>query len=1218
MRAVEIDPLIAERFELLGVAGAGGMGTVYRARDRGNDRLVALKLLATDGGDGDRFEREADVLALVDHPRVVRYLEHGKTEAGTQFLAMEWLEGCDLAAYLKEGALSLEEALAVTRAIAEALAAAHASGIVHRDLKPANVFLVDRKPEAARLIDFGLARPQAYSSVTVSGVVVGTPAYMAPEQVRGEQLDERVDVYGLGTVLYASLTGEAPFKGAHQIAILAKLVLEAAPSVRGKRPEVPPALDALVARMLAKERGDRPEDMHAVLRELDALESGGAMSMTRAIARSEQRVSCVVLCSTESSAEDVTVVERRRALSLDDIVRAVGGTVHVLARGSVLVSIRGAATPAEQATRAARSALALARARPGSPVAIATGRIVIDGDAHVGEVIDRAAQALFEIGGGEQRGVRVDERTADLLANEFEVTGEGAWRTLVGEREASSLRLSRVGLGACVGRSSEVGALDAAHRSCLDEERARAVLVTGIAGAGKSRVVHEFLEKRADSAFDVRVARGDAYRVGSPFAAVGSILGDSAAERLRALLRNDPSVGLGDVTTNADAVREAFVDWVGSVLAARPLMIVIEDAHWVDGASLRLLEAALSAHAERSVFVVASARPEARDALTSAFNRGGFQELSLGPIPRRAAEGLVRERVKGANDEVVRTVVERAAGHALYLEELVRAVAAGQAVDVLPDTVLGVIQLRLDELDAETRRALRAASLYGERCSAAAVASVLAIAERDAAALLNGLIAKDVLTCRDYVYAFRHALIREAAYDTFTPEDRSLGHRLAADWLIANGEGDAAVLAEHLLRAADEKAAVVYLVRAAKHALDASDLERASAHVARARACGPDPATTGSLAAVAAEIGYWRGDLDAAVEHASVANAHVGHASAEWFAAASAAIGAHGQRGQNDDVARWLGRVVEAPASPSTRSAQAIAMCRGLTQLLWAHHADAAPLRARLESIVATPKIADPFARGWIERVRAEATWLHDADVARAATHFSDCCDAFELARATRYLCLARLNSASFWGWAGDPARASELLARARVDLDRLGSPFLAMYARAVEAMLFVFVGDLRGEAIEREIAAALSSNPRLTFLNRVFAGYCALERGDAATAENDARLAMAVPVVAELRPAGPALLSLALLARGAVEEALAAAREALAIERRADVELTDGLAELALSRALDATGDRAGAIRALEPRWARMRAIADGFRDRRFANDRLRDLAREWRLVAT
>ena len=183
--------VIAGRFEVERFAGAGAMGLVYRARDAQTGDPVALKILAHGGT--ERFVREARVLAELRHPHIVRYVAHGATETDEPYLAMEWLEGEDLARRLRRGALGLREAVAMMGFVCFALAEAHSRGVVHRDLKPSNLFLVGGDATQVKVLDFGAARfdRTATSSATASGIVLGTPGYMAPEQVRDERPVDR-------------------------------------------------------------------------------------------------------------------------------------------------------------------------------------------------------------------------------------------------------------------------------------------------------------------------------------------------------------------------------------------------------------------------------------------------------------------------------------------------------------------------------------------------------------------------------------------------------------------------------------------------------------------------------------------------------------------------------------------------------------------------------------------------------------------------------------------------------------------------------------------------------------------------------------------------------------------------------------------------------------------------------------------------------------------
>src|SRR5688572_8958755 len=301
MRAGE---LVADRFALERVAGSGGMGTVYRARDRATGAAVALKVVvAVDSLRAERFARESRILAQLSHPGIVRYIAHGTTLGGEAYLVMEWLEGEDLADRLARGPLTVEQAIALAARVADALAAAHTRGVIHRDIKPSNLFLPDGDIARVKVLDFGVARVAGGARLEQSLTAgrVGTPRYMAPEQARGDkEVDARADIFSLGCVLYACLTGRAAFLGEDEIGVLAKILLEDPPRVREVAHGVPRPVDALVMRMLAKDPAARPESGVALAQELAALGTVGAERSVpgqepAALGEREQRLLCVIL-----------------------------------------------------------------------------------------------------------------------------------------------------------------------------------------------------------------------------------------------------------------------------------------------------------------------------------------------------------------------------------------------------------------------------------------------------------------------------------------------------------------------------------------------------------------------------------------------------------------------------------------------------------------------------------------------------------------------------------------------------------------------------------------------------------------------------------------------------------------------------------------------------------------------------------------------------------
>src|SRR5215468_3955779 len=194
--------VIAERFEIERLVGSGGMGDVYRGRDRSTGEAVAVKVLhGRRASEGARFVREAEVLAELSHPGIVRHVAHGATSSGELYMAMEWLSGEDLSERMRRAPLTVEQTVTLVARAAEALASVHARGVVHRDLKPSNLFLVERDAAQVKVLDFGIAWLASGTQMTQTGTVMGTPAYMAPEQARTEGgMDVRADVFSLGCV----------------------------------------------------------------------------------------------------------------------------------------------------------------------------------------------------------------------------------------------------------------------------------------------------------------------------------------------------------------------------------------------------------------------------------------------------------------------------------------------------------------------------------------------------------------------------------------------------------------------------------------------------------------------------------------------------------------------------------------------------------------------------------------------------------------------------------------------------------------------------------------------------------------------------------------------------------------------------------------------------------------------------------------------------------
>jgi eukaryotic-like serine/threonine-protein kinase len=263
--------VLGGRYALGAMLGSGGMGQVYRARDRVLERTVAVKVLSAAATQDlelvARFGREARAAAALHHPNIVTVFDSG-ADSDLQYLVMEYVEGQSLAGLLRrEGVLEPRRAAEVGRQVCQALAAAHAAGLVHRDIAPGNV-LVDPAGRV-KVADFGIAKLAAATTMTGDGMVLGTAAYLAPEQAQGRPVDGRSDLYSLGCVLYELVTGAPPFAGDSPVAVAARQLTEPPIPPSDRNPRVGAAFEAVVLTALAKEPAGRYQSAAAMAQDLD-------------------------------------------------------------------------------------------------------------------------------------------------------------------------------------------------------------------------------------------------------------------------------------------------------------------------------------------------------------------------------------------------------------------------------------------------------------------------------------------------------------------------------------------------------------------------------------------------------------------------------------------------------------------------------------------------------------------------------------------------------------------------------------------------------------------------------------------------------------------------------------------------------------------------------------------------------------------------------------
>jgi hypothetical protein len=1235
--------VLADRFVIERLAGHGGMGTVYRALDRTTGGPIALKLIAGGGQHDERFAREARVLSELIHPSIVRYVAHGTGMHRRPFLAMEWLEGEDLAQRLARAGLTAAESVAVAIRVADGLAAAHARGLVHRDVKPSNVFLVGGDPTRAKLLDFGIVRLQLAIEglmerpVTRTGTVLGTAGYMSPEQAIADRaLDARTDIFALGCLLFECLTGTPTFTGAHVVAVLAKVLREEAPRVRNLRPDLPPALDELVARMLSKDKAGRPADGVAVREALAQLGSlGGGVPEVSArsspgLSGGEQRLVSLILALVADEPERVRAIAQRH-----------GADLARLANGALLVTPSARGTTSEPVVTAAVCALELYQEFPAARIALAMGRAETTAGGAMGPVIDQAASLLAH---STSSGILIDEVTAGLLGERFEVRQEEKCQVLVGRKSDGEAPRTLLGKPTpCVGRDKELSLLELTLRECVEESVARAVVVTGPAGQGKSRLRYEFV-KRARERGEVAIlmARADPVGAGSAFMmvrqlvrqAVGLREGDPAPEqhiKLRAHVadvckhadfariadflgelisipstehpspqlraaRNDPQV-------MATWLGRSFGEWLAAECAARPLAVILEDLHWGDLPSVTYLSEGLRALAAKPFMVLGLARPEVDETFPNLWAGAEIQRIALGRLVPRAAERLVKAALgdKIAEDAVSR-VVERADGNAFYLEELIRRVHDGGG-DTLPDTVIALVESRLERLEPAARRIVRAASVFGEVFWRGGVASLLGAeaASADVREWLEVLREREVISAAadsrfsgDREYVFRHGLLREAAYAMLTEGDRATGHRLAGDWLERAGEKDALTMADHFEKGGEPRRAIRWLVQGAQTALGGGNVGAAIALGHRGIACGAVGLERATLRQVQGTALIMGGDLPASVDMLREAMGFLEVGSTPWFLSAAGVFSAGAFLGDPNVTAPVLQEIMTAPVEPEPSGPYGLAVyatCVGLNVMGQLPLARSFLKRAEdLGRRVSEPDLV------FVMYLLATSSFL-DVTEGRLGVALANSSESHSLAdRAGDALgrASAGMLVVQVLGQTGHWERAEAAFRDLRSFCEPRGFGFYSDWG-ALHLALGAVLAHRVSDAIESLSTLQARRDRLLAATARAYLAQALVQAGDLDGAVREATTAIEGKLA---RTAASGALALVELRRGRPAEALAFAERGLASDARAPWPSNGSMLRLARAEALHALGrhdDAHTAIRDARHRVLEVASTLDG-----------------------
>jgi len=1240
---MQIGQVLGGRFRLEAFVGQGGMARVFRAFDLATNQRVAVKVLLDDEANRERFDREAEILASLQHPSIVRYIAHGAADKHA-YIAMEWLAGEPLGRRFNKP-MSFSDATSVFSRISEALAVAHERGIIHRDLAPGNVILIDGDIHNPKLLDFGIAHVGgARRELTRRGVLLGSMGYMAPEQARGDKnIDVRADIFALGCLMFHALTSKRLFEGGDSLAYLVRVVVEDAPRLSTIRPDAPSWLDALLARMLARSPADRPTNAGELAKELQRITSldndettvDGVvdLSQTGSLGAVEQRVHCILLIMPPDQPSNRTGAYANARAMLEPIAKSLEGTVDSLVDGHMLVTFRSARTATDEAARAARCALAFGAAIEGERAAIVA--VQSAGDTFLNTTLNGLLPALER---APSDAVAVDDVTAGLLGTFFDVGGDERGLFLLGERDVTEQTRTLLGKPIpMLGRENEFAQLCGLVEQTERDVTARAVIVTGEAGVGKSRLRQEIVQwlSSRNRPTEVWIGQADPIASGASFGpitrAMRRIAGLTAGEplavaqrKLRARIgRNIDPLRAGTVTDffaefmglyfesdgrphllaarrNSmmmwDSLRRSFEEFVVAECRDSTIVLILEDMHSGDISTVSLIDAVL---AKRIPFVVMTfGRPELTRQLPDLWASRSPVTMTLGPLSPQDSQAFVRAALgpKG-KPSFIAHIAERSGGNTFFLEELIRA-AIRSKDQSLPESVVATVQGMLEQIDPRARRALRAASIIGDRFSKASLVALLGEDARDADVLLEKLLAAEVLqrcesSLRSNVghgdeYAFRHAYVRETAYSMLTEEDRLLGHKLAARYLTSLGNADDSQLAEHHARAGEPQRAIRHFTRAAAQALSGSDLMRALSLAERGKACGAVDDDLGALLVIQAEAHRWRGQNVDAIQCASQAIQVLVRGTDGWCTAAYELVSCALQLGDATPLDSIVPALSEIVAAASTRKPAVVIACARIATMLYmsgrrqiadtmfelamTHEKEVASKDPSVRVRVHEARVVHAFAIGDL----ASAVALAD-ELIRGLTDLGD----------VRSAALARSNQGVALNAMGAYSDAERTLRAALEAAETLG---LARILCAIQQNLgfsLAHTGRLEEAQVllSRSIRESiLQRNRRLEAGARVYLAIAALYARKLEIADAEARAAADAMGTSAIGVYALGALALSEIMRGKLDDASRTVERAMtALEaHRGTVEEGEGIARLACAELLVARGDETGARQVL------------------------------------
>jgi tetratricopeptide (TPR) repeat protein len=1100
----------------------GGTSDVYLATPEGGGAPVALKVLAgLSVADRARADREARIAESLAHPNINRLLDHGTFGDDGVFLALELLRGETLAVRLQRGPLSADEVRALGLGLLDALEFAHSRGLMHRDLKPANVFLCDGDPRRPVLLDFGLARAVDAQRLTTPGRLLGTPAYMSPEQVRGDRpLDHRTDIWSLGVMLFEALSGALPFEHESFVGALFQIAAGRPRSLREVMPEAPDPVVALLDHALRPDLDARIATAADFRARLEHAFAQAPTPGTRRPPEPEVRLVCAVVCDAP------------RDRSLLDLLSA-DLDAHRVTAGPAFAALFGLSS-----WRGDEPARAMSFARAVSllshSVSVRTARVVVrDGEA-APELLRDAAASL------PARGVTVDALTRALLrggaAPSTDVEGNTpslnthAW--LFGREEAQSRLLESLAPEARPGPS--------------------AVVVLGAPGLGRTALLDVCAVRavRERPATRVLRARCERHRAHSPYAALREALRHAHPDGLDALTLAAP--GAPDPQSARDRRRVALHGMLRELCASSPVVLAIDDAQWLDPASQELLRSLLDADDAPPLVLWLFADPDAQAGLVAL--APGAAAHTLDPLSERDAHALVRARAPQADEVWMHRVVARGGGNPRMLVAL----AGCEDPDALPPDVESAVRASLDRLPPEEREFVLCASVFG-RTAWPRGAVALGAKDRYAPMRQKGWVSPRLRAHLpgEVEFEFRSALVPEVARASLPDARRAELHRLAASWLRAQPGALPEDIAEQLELAGDREEAGAAWAEAAARASAAGAVDAAGAHCERALARTGDPRRRWSALAARDDAMQLAGDRAAQREGLEAMRSLAETLGPDERAELAWRL-LHHARMTNDPVlaARSL-PTADAPARWTAAAHTELA-------LLAADGGRLAESKRHAERALdaAAPLRDDPWTQARAQHAMAYVLVEEGADLAQALTRYAAAATGYREAGDRRREAITLVNRGAAYASMGRLADALDCLDLAITHADAVGNVRSVAVARENRGAVLRMLGD--DEGAREDLTAALQRAESLQFRRladaaRVELGYLTLSP----RASDDARR----EALAALLPSGEVRDDLS-------PSALSAALR-LATRLGAPVADLQALARLRVERAALSSADR-------------------------------------------